>query len=114
VRDVPWAMSFRRYFALHGVYWHDEFGRKHSHGCVNLAPADARWAWAWTAPAVPDGWLEVKADDGAGTPIRLRNHGHPDPPWLDFEGLPPEPGNKHRPIRATLTASREARRHRGR
>jgi hypothetical protein len=86
VRDVPWAMGYRKNFALHGVYWHDAFGSKRSHGCVNLAPADARWMWGWTRPAVPDGWIEVKAADGAGTAIRIRNRYHPDPPWMDFEG----------------------------
>jgi hypothetical protein len=88
VRDVPWAMSFRKYFAVHGVYWHDAFGRKKSHGCVNLAPADARWVYGWTLPAVPDGWIEVKVEGDAGTAIRLRSDRHPDPPWKDFEGEP--------------------------
>jgi lipoprotein-anchoring transpeptidase ErfK/SrfK len=86
VRDVPWAMSYRENFAVHGVYWHDAFGRKRSHGCVNLSPADAKWLWGWTLPAVPDGWIEVKAERDAGTAIRIRNRYHPDPPWRDFDG----------------------------
>ena len=36
--DVPFVQYFHKGFALHGTYWHDEFGRKRSHGCVNLAP----------------------------------------------------------------------------
>ncbi len=48
--DVPWAMYFNSDMALHGAYWHDKFGYKHSHGCVNLPLADALWLWNWTTP----------------------------------------------------------------
>ena len=48
--DVPWAMYFNSDMALHGAYWHDKFGFKHSHGCVNLPPDDAAWLWNWTTP----------------------------------------------------------------
>lgn len=43
LEDVPWSMYFHESFALHGAYWHDRFGLRHSHGCVNLAPQDAQW-----------------------------------------------------------------------
>ncbi len=60
LEDVPWAMYFNKDMALHGAYWHDKFGFKHSHGCVNLPPADARWLWDWTTPSVGDGnWTVV-------------------------------------------------------
>src|SRR5690606_11596349 len=42
LRDVPWIQYFSAGFALHGAYWHDVFGTPRSHGCVNLAPIDAR------------------------------------------------------------------------
>jgi hypothetical protein len=46
--------------ALHGAYWHDKFGFKHSHGCVNLPPADAKWIYNWTTPAPSDSnWTVV-------------------------------------------------------
>lgn len=56
VEEVPWTMYYWRSFALHGAYWHDDFGQVRSHGCTNLAPADARWLFEWTGPSVPDGW----------------------------------------------------------
>ena len=43
IEDVPWTMYFEGNYALHGAFWHSTFGRVRSHGCVNLAPADARW-----------------------------------------------------------------------
>jgi hypothetical protein len=63
IEDVPWAMYFEQSFALHGTYWHTGFGAVHSHGCVNLAPDDARWVFAWTSPAVPRGWHAVLATE---------------------------------------------------
>lgn len=45
---VPWVMYFDGDRALHGQYWHDRLGYKRSHGCVNLAPLDARWLFHWT------------------------------------------------------------------
>ena len=38
------------------AYWHDDFGTPRSHGCVNLAPNDAAWLFAWTKPDVPEAW----------------------------------------------------------
>jgi lipoprotein-anchoring transpeptidase ErfK/SrfK len=54
LEDVQYAMYFNRDMALHGAYWHDKFGFKHSHGCVNLPPADALWLWNWTTPDSTD------------------------------------------------------------
>ncbi len=39
--------------ALHGTYWHNDFGHPHSHGCINMRPEDARWIFRWTLPTVP-------------------------------------------------------------
>ncbi|HTJ83138.1 MAG TPA: L,D-transpeptidase family protein, partial [Polyangiaceae bacterium] len=39
LRDVPYIQYFHEGYALHAAYWHDDFGRTRSHGCVNLAPA---------------------------------------------------------------------------
>lgn len=55
VSEVPWTMFYDGDFALHGAYWHAEFGRVRSHGCTNLPPADARWLFAWSGP-LPAGW----------------------------------------------------------
>jgi len=56
VDEVPWTMYYNGGYALHGAYWHDGFGRVRSHGCTNIAPADARWLYRWTTPGVPRGW----------------------------------------------------------
>ncbi|MDI1451098.1 L,D-transpeptidase [Polyangium sp. 6x1] len=56
LRDVPYIQYFHEGYALHGAYWHDEFGKPRSHGCVNLAPADAKWLFDWTDPVVPPEW----------------------------------------------------------
>jgi lipoprotein-anchoring transpeptidase ErfK/SrfK len=56
LRDVPYVQYFEEGFALHGAYWHDVFGMPKSHGCINLAPEDARRLFAWTEPQVPPGW----------------------------------------------------------
>jgi lipoprotein-anchoring transpeptidase ErfK/SrfK len=56
LRDVPYIQYFHEGYALHGAYWHDEFGKTRSHGCVNLAPADAAWLFDWTDPVVPPEW----------------------------------------------------------
>jgi hypothetical protein len=59
LRDVPFVQYFHKGYALHGTYWHDDFGRWRSHGCVNLAPHDAAWLFEWTDPHVPEQWHSV-------------------------------------------------------
>lgn len=52
VRKVPFVMYFHQGFALHGTYWHEQFGTgvRVSHGCVNLPLAQAEWLWNWAQP----------------------------------------------------------------
>jgi LysM repeat protein len=50
---VPYTMFFYRGYALHGTYWHSNFGHPMSHGCVNLRTSDARWLYGWA----PNGTL---------------------------------------------------------
>jgi hypothetical protein len=88
VPDVPFAMRFRKYYAVHGAYWHDGFGKPRSQGCVNLSPRDARFVFEWSEPHVPDGWADARDYDG-GTPIRIRNHRDPNPEWADYDSDPP-------------------------
>ncbi len=47
LQEVPWTMYFDDQIALHGAYWHDGFGFRRSHGCVNLAVTDAHWLFHW-------------------------------------------------------------------
>jgi len=74
LRDVPWIQYFAAGYALHGAYWHDVFGTARSHGCVNLAPIDARYVFLWTDPPVPAGWhgINVGNDMGEGTAVEIR------------------------------------------
>lgn len=55
IEDVPYIMYFHKSYATHGAFWHQNFGSQMSHGCVNLAPLDAKWLYFNTAPAVPSG-----------------------------------------------------------
>lgn len=73
LRDVPWIQYFAAGYALHGAYWHDVFGTPRSHGCINLAPVDARVVFAWTDPPVPEGWhgINVGPDMGEGTAVYI-------------------------------------------
>ncbi|NPV75914.1 MAG: L,D-transpeptidase [Anaerolineae bacterium] len=47
--NVPYAMYFYRGYALHGTYWHNNFGTPMSHGCVNLRTDDAAWLYEWAS-----------------------------------------------------------------
>ncbi len=49
LEEVPWTMFFDEGRALHGAYWHDAFGYRRSHGCVNLSITDANWLYEWVA-----------------------------------------------------------------
>ena len=44
---VPHSMFFYRGYAIHGTYWHNNFGTPMSHGCINLTRADASWLYGW-------------------------------------------------------------------
>lgn len=48
---VPYVMFFDNEISLHGTYWHDGFGFKHSHGCVNMTITDAKWVYDWQGDA---------------------------------------------------------------
>jgi hypothetical protein len=68
VEDVPWVQYIHRNIALHAAFWHSQFGRPKSHGCINLSPADARFLFDWSDPPLPAGWHGVAAsDDRPGT-----------------------------------------------
>ncbi len=74
LRDVPWVQYFERGYALHAAYWHDDFGRPRSHGCINLAPIDARKVFFWTDPPLPEHWHAVRSSEpmGQGSWVRVR------------------------------------------
>ena len=48
LENVPWTLYFDNDISLHGTYWHDGFGYRHSHGCVNMSITDSHWAFQWS------------------------------------------------------------------
>ena len=55
--NVPWVMYFLEGgYALHGTYWHHNFGYVMSHGCVNMTIDGAAWVYAW-APVGTTVWV---------------------------------------------------------
>jgi hypothetical protein len=68
VEEVPWTLYYDGSYALHGAYWHTDFGNVRSHGCTNIAPVDARWLFYWSDPEVPPAWHGVRF--------------HPDTTWV--------------------------------
>jgi hypothetical protein len=62
IDDVPWTEYFAGSIALHGAFWHNSFGLRRSHGCVNLSPYDAHRVFNHTWPEVPEGWHGVSTD----------------------------------------------------
>ncbi|MFH1508934.1 MAG: L,D-transpeptidase family protein [bacterium] len=47
LEDVPHVMHFNGPYALHGAYWHNNFGHIMSHGCINLPLGAAEWLYNW-------------------------------------------------------------------
>ena len=64
---VPWVSFFHSTgVAFHGTYWHDNFGRMMSHGCVNMRNEDALWLYRWSQPIADSMDWNTK---GAGTVV---------------------------------------------
>ncbi|MEL4893918.1 L,D-transpeptidase [Crocosphaera sp. Alani8] len=49
VPNVPYAMYYHRGYAIHGAYWHNQFGRPLSHGCTNVSMVYAKWLFEWSS-----------------------------------------------------------------
>ena len=66
---VPWVSFFHKDgIAFHGTYWHDNFGHKMSHGCINMRNEDAKWLYRWSQPiAEAQEWNKK----GWGTRLRI-------------------------------------------
>jgi hypothetical protein len=59
---VPWPVFFNTNAgaAIHGVFWHNDFGVRRSHGCVNASPEDAKWIFRWAAPSISLDQSEIR------------------------------------------------------
>ena len=44
---VPYSMFFYAGYAIHGTYWHSNFGTPMSHGCINLPTSEAAWLYSF-------------------------------------------------------------------
>jgi hypothetical protein len=65
---VPWITYFTKSgIAIHGTYWHNNYGRPRSHGCINLTAKAAKWIYRWTLPSVP--FEEQRVYEDYGTPL---------------------------------------------
>lgn len=59
---IPWVSYFTSYgVSFHGTYWHNDYGRPRSHGCANVAIADAHWIFRWAnpVPVFEERWTRV-------------------------------------------------------
>ena len=64
IENIPHIMYFDNDIALHAAYWHDRFGYRQSHGCVNLSLMDAWWIYEFTRePQYNEAWVYVHSSD---------------------------------------------------
>jgi lipoprotein-anchoring transpeptidase ErfK/SrfK len=61
--EVPYTMYFYAGYALHGAYWHNNFGQPMSHGCVNLSIEDSKKLFEWADPVLPADQTQVVATE---------------------------------------------------
>jgi hypothetical protein len=67
---VPWVCYIIwTGVSLHGTYWHNNYGKPQSHGCINLPPQAAKWIYRWTEPFVP--YEEDMIRTNIGTPVTV-------------------------------------------
>ena len=67
---VPWVSYITETgVALHGTYWHNDFGHPRSHGCINLTSQAAKWLYRWTQPVVPPNEQMVYEKYGTGVDV---------------------------------------------
>jgi lipoprotein-anchoring transpeptidase ErfK/SrfK len=68
---VPWVSFFTGTgVAFHGTYWHNDYGRPSSRGCVNLRSEDAKFIYRWSRPEVPLG-MPYLNQPGSGTLVQV-------------------------------------------
>ncbi|MBI2330126.1 L,D-transpeptidase [Candidatus Daviesbacteria bacterium] len=71
--NVPNNMFFYKGYAIHGAYWHNNFGHPMSHGCVNSPLASIAQLFEWAGPVVPAGENTAHASaDNPGTKVVVR------------------------------------------
>ncbi len=53
LKDVPWVLTFKAPFNIHGAYWHNNFGHRMSHGCINMSVASSKEVYEWADLGTP-------------------------------------------------------------
>lgn len=68
IPGVPWCSFFepKTGVAIHGTYWHTNYGTPMSHGCINVPPEVAKWVYRWTLPITQPG---DRSKGGFGTQV---------------------------------------------
>ncbi len=51
--NVRWNLRFWPHFYLHSTYWHNNFGHRMSHGCVNISIPNAEWLFNFAEVGTP-------------------------------------------------------------
>ncbi|MBN2723454.1 MAG: L,D-transpeptidase [Deltaproteobacteria bacterium] len=70
--SVPWVQYFDGENAIHPGYWHSVYGSRHSIGCVETSPFDARFLFHWTHPYIPNGFYKITQNSSSrGSLIRI-------------------------------------------
>lgn len=75
--DLPgigWSIIFATGgVAIHSTFWHQNYGDPMSHGCVNVAPEDAKWIFRWSQPTVTadPGMVDVTVTGQVSTPVEV-------------------------------------------
>jgi len=67
---VPFSIFFTTMgHASHGTWWHGDYGRPRSHGCLNVTPEDANWLYRWVEPVASYSESAAGSSSNPGTPI---------------------------------------------
>lgn len=67
---IPWVTYLTENgVSFHGTYWHNDYGKPRSHGCINLTPPDALWIYRWSSPSVP--FFEETYQEKTGTMVEI-------------------------------------------
>jgi len=75
--NVPYTMYFHKGYGIHGAYWHNDFGRPKSHGCVNMAIPDAEKMFYWAnPPTTPENPNARSTSENPGTKVVIHGQAH--------------------------------------
>lgn len=67
---VPWVQYITKSgISFHGTFWHNDYGRPRSHGCINMTCSAAKWLYRWSAPNVA--FNKEFSYGGVGTKVEI-------------------------------------------